>query len=99
MDQIDSRITLIEEAGEVLEARNICVLQKNTEHVILIGDHQQLKPKASNYELEEIYNIDLSLFERIYNNYKRKDIQVPILQVQRRMRPEIADFTRLIYGD
>ena len=30
---------LIEEAGEVLEARSICVLGKKTEHLILIGDH------------------------------------------------------------
>ena len=37
----------------------------------------------------------MSLFERFINN----DINYAQLKTQRRMRPEIADFIRLIYDD
>jgi hypothetical protein len=31
MDNLRSSVTLVEEAGEILEARSICTLTKNTE--------------------------------------------------------------------
>lgn len=58
-------IVIIEEAAEVFEAHLITALSKNTQHLILIGDHQQLKPNPAVYELQQHYNLDLSLFERL----------------------------------
>ena len=39
---------IIEEAAEVLESHTIAILSKNDEHLILISDHQQLRPKLEN---------------------------------------------------
>ena len=56
---------MIEEAAEILEAHIVTALPKNIEHLILIGDHQQLKPSPTVYELAKKYNLDTSLFERM----------------------------------
>ncbi|XP_065226654.1 NFX1-type zinc finger-containing protein 1-like [Planococcus citri] len=79
-------VVIVEEAAEVLEAHIVVSLSKKCEHVILIGDHKQLKPSAAVYELSKHYNIDVSLFERMINNH----MYCPQLQIQHRMRPEIS---------
>eukprot|EP00967_Tisochrysis_lutea_P064803 scaffold84069_cov17-Tisochrysis_lutea.AAC.1 len=48
------RIVLVEEAAEVLEGHILTSLSKYTEHLILIGDHEQLRPKPNLYELQAI---------------------------------------------
>lgn len=93
LEQLESPITIIEEAAEVLETHTISVLTKHTQHLIMIGDHQQLKPHIESYELEIKYNFGISLFERMINN----GIAYASLSYQRRMRPDFADFIRLIY--
>lgn len=71
-------------------------LSPETQHLILIGDHLQLRPKVEDYTLSKEsgqgFNLDLSLFERLV-----LDQQFPIvtLSTQRRMRPQIADLLRL----
>jgi hypothetical protein len=40
-------IVLVEEAGELLEAHVLTSLSPSTKHLILIGDHKQLRPKVS----------------------------------------------------
>ena len=68
-------------------------LSKDCEHLILIGDHVQLKPNPSVYNLAKDYKIDVSLFERlINNNTKRK-----MLDIQHRMRPEISILMKHFY--
>lgn len=47
-------MVLVEEAAEVLEAHVLVCLSSNTQHVILIGDHEQLRPKPNLYELQAI---------------------------------------------
>lgn len=93
LERLQSPITIIEEAAEVLETHTISVLTKYTEHLIMIGDHQQLKPHIESFELETKYNFSISLFERMINN----GISFVSLNYQRRMRPDFADFIRLIY--
>ena len=39
------RIIVMEEAAEILEAHTLVALAEETEHLILIGDHEQLRPK------------------------------------------------------
>uniref|UniRef100_A0A914YV12 RZ-type domain-containing protein n=1 Tax=Panagrolaimus superbus TaxID=310955 RepID=A0A914YV12_9BILA len=63
-----SRIVIIEEAAEVLEAHVVASLTIACEHLILIGDHKQLRPNPAVYELAKKYNMDISLFERLVKN-------------------------------
>lgn len=42
----------MEEAAEVFEAHVLVCLNKHVEHLILVGDHEQLRPKANTYEMQ-----------------------------------------------
>lgn len=86
-------IIIVEEAAEVLEAHVIATLTERTEHLILIGDHQQLRPQASVYRLATKHHLDVSLFERLINN----GVPHVTLSVQHRMRPEISRLVAPIY--
>ena len=93
LQEIKPRIVIVEEAAEVLEGHVITALSSGTDHLILIGDHKQLKPNPAVYELARHYNLDVSLFERMVNN----GLTCHSLSTQHRMRPEIADIMRIIY--
>ena len=67
LEKNNFQVVVIEEAAEVLESHVISLLTKNTKHLIMIGDHLQLRPKPYCYELIK-YNFDISLFERLINN-------------------------------
>ena len=95
LEKNNFEIVIIEEAAEVLESHIISLLTKNTKHLIMIGDHLQLRPNPYNYELIIKYNFDISLFERLINN----KIKYAHLKFQRRMKSIFADFVRLIYGE
>ena len=94
LEQLDFKIVIIEEAAEVLESHIASLLTQHTRHLILIGDHQQLKPHTYNHEISMKFKFNVSLFERLINN----EIPKVTLSYQRRMRPEFADFIRLIYN-
>ncbi len=64
------------------------------EQLILIGDHKQLQPKPATMEISRRYNLRTSLFERLVHNR----VALESLQMQHRMRPEIADLVRWIYS-
>lgn len=51
-------IVLVEEAAEILEPQVLASLNSNLKHLILIGDHQQLRPQVESYELERKWVID-----------------------------------------
>jgi len=80
------KIVIIEEAAEVLESHIVTTLTASTQQVILIGDHQQLRPKPNDYRLATEYNLEVSLFERLVKN----KVSYATLEVQHRMRPEVA---------
>lgn len=83
---LQPQIVIVEEAAEILEAHLIISLTTKCEHLILIGDHKQLRPNPAVYELAKKYNLEISLFERlIINGYPYKS-----LKQQHRMRPEIS---------
>ena len=95
INKIKSKVLIVEEAAEVLDCQIITSLSENTEHLILIGDHKQLKPKINDYNLVTHYNFDISLFERLINcNFNQV-----CLRKQRRMRPAISEIKRLTYPD
>ena len=95
LKEIRPRIVIVEEAAEVLEAHIIASLTPGCQHLILIGDHQQLRPTPAVHDLAKRYKLDVSLFERMVN----VGIQCEMLNVQHRMRPEIAALMRHIYDD
>ncbi|XP_048246818.1 NFX1-type zinc finger-containing protein 1-like isoform X2 [Haliotis rufescens] len=90
---IGPSIIVVEEAAQVLEGHIISTLSKKCEHLILIGDHKQLKPNPTVYKLAKQFNMDLSLFERMVSN----GIHCDTLSLQHRMRPEISALLRHIY--
>ena len=92
---IKPKIVIVEEAAEVLEAHVLTALSKDTQHLVLIGDHKQLKPNPTVYKLAKDYNLELSLFERMVNN----GMDCRMLNIQHRMRPEIARLLRHVYKD
>ncbi|XP_050350709.1 NFX1-type zinc finger-containing protein 1-like [Nymphalis io] len=79
-------IVIVEEAAEVLEQHIVTSLTKNCQHLILIGDHQQLRPSAAHMRLAKHFHLEVSLFERMILNavHSRR------LSVQHRMRPRIS---------
>lgn len=89
------RVVLIEEAAETLEAPVTAACFPTLEHLILVGDHKQLRPHCNLHEFEDDpYNFNLSLFERMANN----GIELNTLKRQRRMIPEIRRLLFPIYG-
>ncbi|XP_046988818.1 NFX1-type zinc finger-containing protein 1-like [Schistocerca americana] len=94
LQELKPRIVIVEEAAEVLESHVVISLTKACEHLILIGDHKQLRPSTAVFELAKNFNFDISLFERMLQN----GMQYDCLEVQHRMRPEIANLiTPMIY--
>nr|XP_020025521.1 NFX1-type zinc finger-containing protein 1 isoform X2 [Castor canadensis] len=96
LQKVEPRIVIVEEAAEVLEAHTIATLSKACQHLILIGDHQQLRPSANVYDLAKNFNLEVSLFERLVK------VNVPFVRLnyQHRMCPEIARLlTPHIYHD
>lgn len=100
--RLRSRVLICEEAGEVLEAHLLTSLLPSVEHVILIGDHQQLRPQIQNYGLSresnegKQYSLDRSLFERLVEPDEEVGVQIPFctLETQRRMFPSISRLIR-----
>ncbi|NXM50736.1 ZNFX1 protein, partial [Gymnorhina tibicen] len=86
LQNVRPKIVIVEEAAEVLEAHTITTLSKDCQHLILIGDHQQLQPSANVYDLAKNFNLEVSLFERLI----KVDFPFVCLKYQHRMRPEIA---------
>ncbi|XP_063816587.1 NFX1-type zinc finger-containing protein 1 isoform X2 [Pseudophryne corroboree] len=86
LQEVEPRIVIVEEAAEVLEAHTITTLSSACQHLILIGDHQQLRPSANVYDLAKNFNLEVSLFERLIHS----NLPFVRLNYQHRMRPEIA---------
>lgn len=83
-------IVLVEEASEVLESHVLVSLTKDTKQLIMIGDHQQLKPLTNSFDLAKNFNFNVSLFERMIRN----KMSFVTLDVQMRMKPDICDLVR-----
>ncbi|KAJ8946031.1 hypothetical protein NQ318_023280 [Aromia moschata] len=90
LEALRSPIVIVEEAAEVLESHIVTALTVRCQHLILIGDHKQLKPSTANYKIATQYGLEVSLFERMVNN----DLQCYTLDVQHRMKPKICNLIR-----
>lgn len=94
ISSLKPRIVLIEEAAEVLEGPVTAACMESVEHLILVGDHQQLQGHCAVSELEDDpYYLNISMFERLVN------LNVPFrtLLRQRRMNPEIRALVSSLY--
>ncbi|ELR09946.1 hypothetical protein GMDG_04422 [Pseudogymnoascus destructans 20631-21] len=107
LQRVGAKVMICEEAGEVLEAHTLTAFLPGVEHVILIGDHEQLRPQINNFELQhdnprgKKYSLDISLFERLVKP-QTGSFEVPLstLKTQRRMHPSISELVRVpLYPD
>ncbi|KAI9882561.1 MAG: hypothetical protein M1823_005696 [Watsoniomyces obsoletus] len=90
------KILLVEEAAETLEGSVTAGCVESLEHLILVGDHQQLRAHCANKALQgNPFHLDVSMFERLIIN----NVEFSQLQCQRRMIPEIRMNLRRIYPD
>jgi replication-associated recombination protein RarA len=94
-------VVIVEEAAEILEAHVITSLQNNTKHLIMIGDHKQLRPKLDTYELSVAcsstsHDFNRSLFERLVLS---SAVEHASLASQHRMHPEISKLIRPTYDE
>lgn len=92
-------VLLVEEAAEILEAHVLTSLQPNTKHLIMIGDHKQLRPKLESFALTVAgrggHDFNRSLFERLVVAGSTH----VTLNVQHRMRPSISRLIRPTYPE
>jgi hypothetical protein len=89
------RIIIVEEAAEIPEAHALASILPSVRMFVQIGDHQQLEPKA-NCHMHSIHtNINVSMMERLIRS---SAVDYVTLTMQRRMRPQIADYIRPLYA-
>ncbi|XP_046847641.1 NFX1-type zinc finger-containing protein 1-like [Xenia sp. Carnegie-2017] len=91
--QIGPSVVIVEEAAEILEPSLLAALTPSIQHLILIGDHKQLRPQVDTYELCKTFQFDISMMERLIESgfpYKS-------LAKQNRMRPEFSALLKDIY--
>jgi hypothetical protein len=90
-------VVLVEEAAEILEAHVLTSLSPRTQHLVMIGDHKQLRPKVDCYELSvqagHGHTLNMSLFERLV----LEGFPHATLAVQHRMTPEVSALIRHTY--
>ena len=96
LQALDPKVVLIEEAAETLEAPIAVACFNTLEHLILVGDHQQLRAHCNEEELaEKPFYLGVSMFERLVRNR----VEYTQLKRQRRMIPEIRRALDPIYQD
>lgn len=94
LKKLNTKTIIIEEAAKVLETEMLSFIKIDPERIVLIGDHEQLKPlvKCDDVRINGRFNI--SFFERMQNI----GIQPIQLTSQGRARKEIADLYRWRYS-
>ncbi|XP_028399862.1 NFX1-type zinc finger-containing protein 1-like [Dendronephthya gigantea] len=89
LDQLKPCAVIVEEAAEIIEGQLLSVLPPTIQHLVMLGDQEQLKPRINCYQLRG-KKLDCSMFERLINN------GMPFKQLgkQCRMQNNIADLLR-----
>lgn len=96
LSALQPKVVLIEEAAETLEAPVTVGCMPSLQQLILVGDHQQLRPHTHvSTHQDEPWFLNVSLFERMVNN----GVEYSSLNKQRRMIPEIRRLLYPIYQD
>jgi hypothetical protein len=84
-----AKIRLARHPLQVLEGHVLASIVPSVQHMVLIGDHQQLRPKVESFDLAKRHQLAVSMFERLIAN----GLPHVTLKTQHRMRPE---FSRLL---
>ncbi|TLD10377.1 hypothetical protein PgNI_06085 [Pyricularia grisea] len=99
---VGSKVVICEEAAEVLEAHLLSAMMPRVQHLIQIGDHQQLRPQITDYDLSLEsskglpFQLNRSQFERrAVGESGMAPIPLAKLNIQRRARPEISRLYRI----
>ncbi|CAF0914457.1 unnamed protein product, partial [Didymodactylos carnosus] len=79
----------------VFESHIVTSIGSQCEHLILIGDQNQLRPQNNVYLLAKNYDLDVSLFERLIKN----KLPSKQLQVQHRSIPTISILMKHFYNN
>jgi hypothetical protein len=98
LDRLKPSAVIVEEAAEIIEGQLISVLPPTIQHLVMLGDQEQLTPRINCYELtKNNKHLDCSMFERLIRN----KMNFTQLGQQCRMQNEIADLLRSldIYKD
>ena len=95
IQRLAPKIVIVEEAAEILEPSLLAAFNEDIEHLILIGDHKQLKPNVDTYELRKKFNFNVSMMERLIMS----GMEFKMLEQQCRMRPEFSLMLKDIYPD
>lgn len=94
LETAGAKILIVEEAAEILESHILTSIGDTIEHIIMIGDHKQLRPRVECHNLSvesgNGYALNRSLFERLV----RANFPYNTLQVQHRMLPELSSLVR-----
>ncbi|KAG1673298.1 hypothetical protein FOA52_002578 [Chlamydomonas sp. UWO 241] len=83
-------VVMVEEAGEVLEAHVLTSLSPVTKHLIMIGDHKQLRPKVESWPLQVQSGSGLDLNVSVFERLVLGGLPHASLGVQHRMHPDIS---------
>ena len=96
LERIRPSIVLIEEAAEILEAQLVASLPSSCRHLVMIGDHKQLRPSTANHALTQSHpHWPVSLFEKLIQRHH----PFVCLNTQHRMAPDIARLLSPVYSD
>ncbi|KAI0071801.1 hypothetical protein K474DRAFT_1630013 [Panus rudis PR-1116 ss-1] len=103
LSNVSPKVLMVEEAGQVLEAHILTNLVPSVQHLICIGDPEQLRANLATFSLsmdsergKSLFKFDRSLMERLADG----GFPMSQINVQRRMRPEISHFIRtILYPD
>lgn len=93
LHKVKPAVVIVEEAAEILEPCLLAALGPHVKKLILIGDHQQLRPQVDNFDLKKKYHFDVSMMERLIGS----GFPYKVLSKQNRMRPEISALLKDIY--
>ena len=103
LNELKAPVVFVEEAAEVLESNLLATLTPHVKHLILIGDHMQLKPKVGS-AMFFIFTLLLCFFHiqvscnHLAKNFDKSLFQrlvesgypYTLLMNQSRMRPEMV---------
>ena len=69
LNQLKAAVVFVEEAAEVLESNLLATLTPHVKHMVLIGDHKQLKPSVwtlTLFILSPMCSYNYGLFSHLY---------------------------------
>lgn len=100
MREFGIKVVILEEAGQIPESHSATSILSGVQHVIMIGDHLQLRTHTNLAELTsgncngKTFALDLSVLERMITGYYSHKIPFATLKTQYRMVKSLAQIPR-----